>query len=183
MELRNIPIRIKNAFDPEHPGTLISRNYVSPVPRAEMICGRSDLIALEVHDPEMVSEIGYDYKLCRHLADFGISYIAKNTNANTITHYVPQKAKNLEQCRESICKDFPHAEVHTKPVAIVSVIGSNMKIPGFLARAAKALYEENINVLALDQVMRQVNIQFIVERDDFKKAQIALHREFVEKNV
>ena len=56
-----------------------------------------------------------------------------------------------------------------------------MKIPGFLARAAKALYEEDINVLALDQVMRQVNIQFIVERDDFKKAQIALHREFVEK--
>ena len=181
MELRNIPIRIKNAFDPEHPGTLISRNYVSPVPRAEMICGRSDLIALEVHDPEMVSEIGYDYKLCRHLADSGISYIAKNTNANTITHYVPQKAKNLEQCREAICKTFPHAEVHTKPVAIVSVIGTNMKIPGFLARAAKALYEENINVLALDQVMRQVNIQFIVEREDFKRAQIALHREFVEK--
>ena len=181
MELRNIPIRIKNAFDPEHPGTLISRNYVSPVPRAEMICGRSDLIALEVHDPEMVSEIGYDYKLCRHLADCGISYIAKNTNANTITHYIPQKAKNLEQCRESICRDFPHAEVHTRPVAIVSVIGSNMKIPGFLAKAAKALYEADINVLALDQVMRQVNIQFIVERDDFKKAQIALHREFVEK--
>ena len=56
-----------------------------------------------------------------------------------------------------------------------------MKIPGFLARAAKALYEEGINVLALDQVMRQVNIQFIVDREDFKKAQIALHREFVEK--
>ena len=181
MELRNIPIRIKNAFDPEHPGTLISRNYVSPVPRAEMICGRSDLIALEVHDPEMVSEIGYDYKLCRHLTDYGISYIAKNTNANTITHYVPQKAKNLEQCREAICRTFPHADVHTRPVAIVSVIGTNMKIPGFLARAAKALYEEGINVLALDQVMRQVNIQFIVDRDDFKKAQIALHREFVEK--
>ena len=147
-----------------------------------MICGRSDLIALEVHDPEMVSEIGYDYKLCRHLADYGISYIAKNTNANTITHYIPQKAKNLEQCRAAISRDFPHAEVHTRPVAIVSVIGTNMKIPGFLARAAKALYEANINVLALDQVMRQVNIQFIVGREDFKTAQVVLHREFVENN-
>ena len=48
----------------------------------------------------------------------------------------------MEQCREAICKTFPHAEVHTRPVAIVSVIGTNMKIPGFLARAAKALYEE-----------------------------------------
>ncbi len=181
MELRNIPIRIKNAFDPEHPGTLISRDYVSPVPRAEMICGRSDLIALEVHDPEMVGEIGYDYKLCRCLADFGISYIAKNTNANTITNYVPQKAKYLDECKAALRREFPHATVSTQPVAIVSVIGTNMKIPGFLARASKALYEADINVLALDQVMRQVNIQFIVSRDDFKKAQIALHREFVEK--
>ena len=181
MELRNIPIRIKNAFDPENPGTLISREYVSPVPRAEMICGRSDIIALEVHDPEMVSEIGYDWKLCRHLADFRINYIAKNTNANTITHYLPQKSKNLEGCCEAIRKEFPHAEVTMQNVAIVSVIGTNMKIPGFLARASKALYEADINVLALDQVMRQVNIQFIVTRDDFKKAQIALHREFVEK--
>ena len=181
MELRNIPIRIKNAFDPENPGTLISREYVSPVPRAEMICGRSDIIALEVHDPEMVSEIGYDWKLCRHLADFRINYIAKNTNANTITHYLPQKSKNLEGCCEAIRKQFPHAEVSTQNVAIVSVIGTNMKIPGFLARASKALYEADINVLALDQVMRQVNIQFIVTRDDFKKAQIALHHEFVEK--
>ncbi len=182
MELRNIPIRIKNAFDPEHPGTLISRDYVSPVPRAEMICGRSDLIALEVHDPEMVSEIGYDYRLTQHLVKFGISYIAKNTNANTITHYIPQKAKNLDACREEIAHHFPHAEVSTAPVAIVSVIGTNMKIPGFLARAAQSLYEADINVLALDQVMRQVNIQFIVSREDFKKAQIALHHEFVEKN-
>ncbi|MBO7146725.1 MAG: aspartate kinase [Lentisphaeria bacterium] len=181
MELRNIPIRIKNAFDPEHPGTLISREYVSPVPRVEMICGRSDLIAVEVHDPEMVGEIGYDYKLTRYLAQNGISYIAKNTNANTITHYIPQKSKNLDRCCDEIKKQFPLAEVTTRNVAIVSVIGSNMKIPGFLARASKALYEANINVLALDQVMRQVNIQFIVSRDDFKNAQIALHREFVEK--
>lgn len=182
MELRNIPIRIKNAFDPGHPGTLISRDYVSPVPRAEMICGRSDLIALEVYDPEMVGEIGYDYRLCCHLANCGISYVAKNTNANTITHYLPQKAKDLDKCCEAIRRDFKHAEVHTYPVAIVSVIGTNMHIPGFLARAAKALYEADINVLALDQVMRQVNIQFVVAREDFKKAQIVLHREFVEKN-
>ena len=38
MEMKNIPIRIKNAFDPEHPGTLISRDYISPAPRVEMIC-------------------------------------------------------------------------------------------------------------------------------------------------
>ena len=56
-----------------------------------------------------------------------------------------------------------------------------MKLPGFLSRAASALASENINILALDQCMRQVNMQFMIDREDFKKAQIALHREFVEK--
>ena len=180
MEMKNIPIRIKNAFDPEHPGTLISRDYISPAPRVEMLCGRSDLIALEVHDPEMVGGVGYDHRLTEFLARNGINYIAKNTNANTITHYIPQKSKNIEACMAEMRKAFVHATVTGTPVAVVSVIGTNMKIPGFLAKAAKALYEADINVLALDQVMRQVNIQFIVSRDDFKKAQIVLHREFVE---
>ena len=180
MEMKNIPIRVKNAFDPEHPGTLISRDYVSPIPRVEMICGRGDLIALEVHDPEMVGSVGYDHKLTECLARNGINYIAKNTNANTITHYIPQKSKNIDACMEEMRRIFVHASVTETRVAVVSVIGTNMKIPGFLAKAAKALYEADINVLALDQVMRQVNIQFIVSRDDFKKAQIVLHREFVE---
>ena len=65
-------------------------------------------------------------------------------------------------------------------MAIVAVIGSNMKIPGFLSRAANALARANINILALDQCIRQVNMQFIIGRDDFKSAQVALHREFVE---
>ena len=82
---------------------------------------------------------------------------------------------------DSIRKDFPNADVRSSKVGIVSVIGSNMRIPGFLARAAQALYAAGINVLALDQTLRQVNIQFVVDRADFEQAQVVLHREFVEK--
>jgi aspartate kinase len=56
-----------------------------------------------------------------------------------------------------------------------------MKLPGFLSRAAGALADAEINVLALDQCMRQVNMQFIIDRKDFEKAHIALHHELVEK--
>lgn len=181
MEYKNIPIRVKNAFDPEHPGTLISREYVSPHPRVEMICGRNDLVSMEIYDPDMVGESGYDYRLTQHLAVAGINYIAKTTNANTITHFVAEKNKTLGSCMDSIRKDFPNADVRSSKVGIVSVIGSNMRIPGFLARAAQALYAAGINVLALDQTLRQVNIQFVVDRADFEQAQVVLHREFVEK--
>lgn len=180
MELMRIPIRVKNAFDPDHPGTLIEAGYVSPTPKVDMICGRDDVIGIEVFDPEMVGQIGYDHKLLKFFVDFGVSYIAKNTNANTITHYIPAKTKNVREMVKSIIEAFPGASVQCKNVAIVCVIGTNMKFPGFLSRAASALAGEGINVLALDQCMRQVTIQFMIEREDFAKAQIALHREFVE---
>ncbi len=181
MERCNIPIRVKNAFDPENPGTVISRDYVSPEPRVEMICGRKDVIAIEVFDPDMVGQSGYDNILTGELEDYDISYICKNTNANTITHYVSTRNPGLQGCVASIKKRLPHAQVRCPEVAIVSVIGSNMKIPGLLSRAAAALASAGINVLALTQCMRQVNMQFVVGRNDYQQAQIALHHEFVEK--
>jgi len=180
MELCNIPIRVKNAFDPEHAGTLIQRDYVSPEPRVEIICGRNDIIAIECFDPEMVGKAGYDYHLVKAFADTGISFIAKNTNANTITHMVPEKVKRLDECVELVRQRLPGAQVRTLPVGIVCVIGTNMRIPGLLFRAAKALANAGINVLGLDQALRQVNMQFIVSRDDFGRAIRELHREFVE---
>ena len=181
MELHHIPIRVDNAFDPGNPGTLINSDYVSPEPRVDMICGRKDIVAIEVFDPEMVGASGYDYQVLKHFAKNKLSYIAKNTNANTITHYVSERNANWKQCVAELEADFPNARVTTKDVAIIAVIGSNMKIPGFLSRAATALASSGINVLALDQCMRQVNMQFIIDRDKFKEAQIALHRELVEK--
>ncbi len=141
MELAGIPIRVANAFDPGNPGTLISRDYVSPTPRVDMICGRRDVLAIEVFDPEMVGEPGYDYNVLASFARNKISYIAKNTNANTITHFVSEKAKGIDRCLKELKEQFRGARVSTREVAIVSVIGTNMKIPGMLHRAAKALAE------------------------------------------
>jgi len=180
MELKNIPIRIKNAFDPEHPGTLISREYVSHQPRVEMICGRDDIVALLVHDPDMVGKVGYDHRLLGALVDNGISYVAKNTDANTITHYFGEKAKRLEACVRQLKEMFPEAEVSTHKVAIVSIMGSNMRQSQFLARATRALVDEDIVILGVNQSFQPVNIQFILSRAQYEKAQLALHREFIE---
>ena len=180
MEQCGIPIRVKNAFEPKHPGTLISCDYIAPNPHVEMICGRCDVMAIEVMDSEMVGTVGYDLKLMQHMVDMGISYIAKTTNANTITHFVPQKNRHLPDCVKRIEAALPNAQIHTFPVAIVAVIGTNMSIPGFLSKAADALHKAKVNVLSLVQSTRQVNMQFIIARENFEIAQKALHKAFVE---
>ncbi len=180
MEMKNISIRIKNAFEPEHPGTLISRDYVSPLPKVDMICGRNDILAIEVFDPDMVGQSGYDYKLLGAFDKFGISYIAKNTNANTITHYIGENEKDLSEAIDVMKKEFPKAKIKIHKVSVVCVMGTNMAIPGFLSKSADALAKAKINILALDQCLRQVNMQFVIKRNEFEAAQLALHKALVE---
>ncbi|MFM1550316.1 MAG: ACT domain-containing protein, partial [Lentisphaeria bacterium] len=180
MEANGIPIRVKNTFEPDHDGTLISHDYHSDNPRVEIITGRRGMVGIEVWDPDMVGQHGYDYRLLQHFNAHGISYIAKNTNANTITHYVPGDTPGLNACIEQIQSTYPSARVEISDVAIVSAIGSNMKVPGFLSKTANALAEAEINILACDQCMRQVNMQFIVDESEFELAIKALHRGLIE---
>jgi aspartate kinase len=67
-------------------------------------------------------------------------------------------------------------QITLRKVAIVCAIGSNIGQPGILAKAAGALAADGINILAVSQTARQTNMQFVVERDHFAKAQIALHK-------
>ncbi len=66
--------------------------------------------------------------------------------------------------------------VTVKPSAIVCAIGSNISIPGVLARAAQTLADAGVNVNCVSQTLRQVNMQFIIERSDYKKAIVALNQ-------
>ncbi len=182
LEFSGIPLRVKNAFEPDHPGTIITKDYRSDTPRVEMVTGRRNIMAIEVWDPDMVGQSGYDYRLLAFFAKYGISYIGKNTNANTITHYIPADIREIPQMLKEIEAAFPTAQVSTYRVTLVSAIGSNMKVPGFLSKAADALAKAQINILAIGQCMRQVNMQFVVAEDDTNNAIRALHQVLVEKH-
>ena len=83
--------------------------------------------------------------------------------------------KHVKQVVKALKEEFPNAEINTRKVAVVSAIGSDMKVPGILARSVKSLADEEISILALHQCMRQVDIEFVVNEDDYEKAIVALH--------
>jgi aspartate kinase len=177
LELAGIPIRVKNAFDPGHPGTLITTDYVCPESRIEMVAGSNKVTHVEIHDARMVGEVGFDLRIMQILADHGVSYITKTTNANTIGITVLDRDATPDLIEE-LKKHFE--KITTHKVAVVCAIGSNIAKPGVLAQAAGALAEANINILAVSQTARQTNMQFLVARDDFNPAVVALHRSLCE---
>lgn len=174
LELAGINIRIKNTFEPEHPGTVISRDYVSPEPRVEIVSGSRKVIAIEVHDPMMVGEVGYDARLMQYFQRHNVSYILKSTNANSITIVVWENEQAYELIKT--LKDIFY-QVTAEPAAIVCAMGTNIALPGFLYKSAKALYERGINVESFAQSMMQVNMQFVIKREKYEEAVIALNEE------
>jgi aspartate kinase len=172
IELAGIDLRVRNAFDPEHPGTLITRNYVGDKARVEMVTGSDKVTLIDIHDPSMVGAVGFDLNVMQILSEYKISYIMKTTNANSISMVVWDRDvsdKLLERLRAE------YETVKTLKVSIACVMGSNIGIPGVLAKAASALAEASVNVICISQAMRQVNMQFVVAREDYKQAVKALN--------
>jgi aspartate kinase len=172
LEINNINLRIKNTFEPWHPGTLITKNYTSPVKRIEVVAGSDKVLILDIYDPLMVGSVGSDLKIMNLFKSYGISYIFKTTSANGITMIIWEKSfkndllKNLQSEFEKVI---------VEEAAIVSVIGSNMDEPGVLLKITSALSKEGINLLCGGFSFRKVNVQFIVSRIDYKKSIIQLN--------
>jgi aspartate kinase len=173
MELSGIPIRLKNTFDPEHPGTLITKDFVGKEARIEVIAGSAKVAIVEIHDPLMVGTVGFDLGVMQILANHRISYIVKATNANSISHIIWEKAATPALIDELKAR---YDKVTLVRAAVVCVIGSNLAIPGVLARAAAVLADNKINVICVSQSVRQSNMQFVIDRGDYKKAIIALNQ-------
>ncbi len=177
----NIALRVKNTFEPEHAGTLITGDYVSEEPCVEIIAGCKGVYALELFDQDMAGNFTiYDEQIVKTIRRFKGHVLSKDINANTITHYLATNLKTVRRVRAALEEQFPEAEFNQRKVAIVSAIGSDMQIPGILAKTVQAVARCDVSVLAIHQAMRQVDMQFVVDEEDYEKTVKSLHEALVE---
>lgn len=174
LEMAGINLRIKNTFEPDHPGTVISNNYIGPQAKIEIIAGSDKIVVLEIHDTSMVGEPGFDLGIMKKFNKYNISYIMKTTNANSISLVIWQADLNeflVSELQEE------YRTVTVQEAAIVCVIGSNIAMPRILARAANALAKNEINIKCVSQSLRQVNMQFVIDREKYVKAIVCLNED------
>jgi len=175
-----IELRIKNAFEPEHAGTLISQDYKSEKPCVEIIAGRKDVFGIEVFDQDMLGDVAYDIEITKLLKQLKLYVVNKDSDANSITYYLSGSRKLINRAAKLIEEHYPAAEVTVHNVAIVSAIGSDLKVKGILAKTVAALAEAGISIQAVHQSIRQVEMQCVVNEEDYDDAIAALHRALIE---
>lgn len=175
-----IPLRVRNTFDRLDEGTLIRGDYVSNKPRVEIVTGLRTVHALQFFEQDMVGEKGFDAAILDALTRHGAWIVSKSSNANTITHYLSTDKATIGRVIADLERVYPGAAITSEPVAMVSVIGSDISEPGLVPRALAALDEAGIAMIAMQHQIRNVDVQFIVERSCFDDAVCALHEALVE---
>ncbi len=173
LEINGINLRIKNTFEPEHPGTLITKDYVSAEKRVEVITGTDKVLIIDIYDPLMVGSVGSDLQIMQVFFNLGVSYSYKATSANSISVVIWEK-----DFKQSLIDELEEKfeKITVEKAAMVCIIGSNIDQPGLLARSAAGLASEGINIKSCGFSLRKVNIQFLIAREEFGKAIIALNK-------
>ena len=151
---------------------MISKGYIGEKSKVEIISGTDKVMAIEVHDPSMVGEVGFDLQIMEIFRKYKVSYILKSTNANSITQVIWQK-----DLQNDLINDLKEKfqEITVKEVALICVLGTNIAQPGILAKAATTLAKNNINIESFSQSLKQVNMQFVIPCDQYRKGIIALN--------
>lgn len=178
-----IPLRVKNAFEPDHPGTLITGEAKAETPQVEIVTGLETVYAFELFEQDMVGVKGYDAGILETLKRHRAYIIAKTSNANTITHFLSGSLKAIKRVEAELSETYPSAEISSRRVSFVSAIGRDLSGCNIAARTLKALEKAGIEPLGINDLMRNVDVQVIVDHADFKSTLIALHAELVEANA
>ncbi|WP_323783465.1 aspartate kinase [Thalassovita sp.] len=172
-----VPLRVTNAFDPGDPGTLID-DQPAENPGVEIITGL-DIIALELFEQDMVGVKGYDATILDVLTRHDVRIVSKVSNANTITHYLDTSLKAMRRVEKDLAARYPQATITSRKLALASVIGRDLSGLSVLTRGLQAIANKGLESIGASQGPRNVDTQFILERDDLKPVIKALHDEFI----
>ena len=186
---RNIPLWVKNTFNPSHPGTRISQNPSSAPGKVTAITTIRDLSMITVAGRGMLGVPGIAARTFSAVARQGTSVlmISQSSSEQSIcfvipTENSPEVIRSLEEemALELMRKDIDRIWAQDNMV-ILTVIGAGMReTPGVSARVFGALGRSQINVIAIAQGSSEYSISMVVSAEDADHAIQQIHREVIE---
>ena len=186
---KNIPIRIRNTFNPDAPGTYISREPGHERGKA-MIKGISsinDTCLITVQGLGMVGVIGVNYRIFKTLAKNGISvFMVSQASSENNTSFAVRNADAalaVKVLDEEFAVERAQGEISDMQaetdLATVAIVGENMKrTPGIAGKLFGTLGRSGISVVACAQGASETNISFVIKLEHLRKALNSIHDSF-----
>ena len=186
---KNIEILIKNTFDPDHPGTLISRSSKKNFRWVTGITHIDSIKLLNIEGSGMVGIPGFSKRFFEILFQEHINVVLITQASSEHSICIAVKADEAEKAKEALDEAFG-AEIGLKKikpveiedeVSIIALVGDRMKSHhGLSGKMFSALGNNNINIRAIAQGSSERNISAVISKKDVTKALNTLHEQFFE---
>ncbi|UAM97516.1 bifunctional aspartate kinase/homoserine dehydrogenase I [Polaribacter litorisediminis] len=188
---KQIPIRIKNTFNPTSSGTLICKHPKNSS-GVKGISHIEDISLITLEGGGMIGIPGFSKRLFETLSQqlINVVFITQASSEHSICVGVyendAEKAKELLDATFSIEIDRKKIKpiLVEKDLAIIAVVGESMKNhQGLSGQMFSALGRNNVNVRAIAQGSSEKNISAVINKKDAKKALNTLHEQFFEEKI
>ena len=181
---RDIPLRVRNTFNPAHVGTVVGSRAQTSETVIKAVTGIRDVSMLTVSGPGMLGVPGIAGRTFLATANAGASILmisqASSEQSFCFT-VVDPLAQNVKTAVESeLSREIQHNDINSvevlSDIVIITVVGAGMRgTPGVAGRVFSLLGEHRINVLAIAQGSSECSISFIVAENDLERAVGELH--------
>ena len=185
--LKNIPIVIKNTFNPEGKGTIIKQKIEGDKKPIKGISSINGTSLITVSGLSMVGVIGVNRRIFSALADHGISVFlvsqASSENSTSIGVRDEDAAEACAVLNAEFAKEIETGAMFEMKaesgLATVAIVGENMKhTPGIAGKLFGTLGRSGINVIACAQGASETNISFVVDGRYLRKTLNVIHDSF-----
>jgi aspartokinase/homoserine dehydrogenase 1 len=182
-----IPVRILNTFQPDHPGTLITKDPDGSNQTVKAITAIKQLSLITLEGSGMIGVPGVAARTFGAVARTGTSVlmISQSSSEQSICFVVPTNgaAKVLAALQEEMARELERRDIERiwsqDDIVILAVVGAGMKgTPGIASRVFSALGAHRINVVAIAQGSSEYNISLVVAQGDGDEAIRRIHEEF-----
>ena len=187
VRIKNIPIRVKNTFNPEAPGTIIKDKIDNDHKPIKGISSIKNTSLITVSGLAMVGVIGVNRRIFTALADNGISVFmvsqASSENSTSIGVRDEDSADAARVLNNEFAAEIEDGAMYPMHVesklATIAIVGENMKhAAGIAGKLFGTLGRSGISVIACAQGASETNISFVVRGAELRKAMNVLHDSF-----
>lgn len=185
----NIPIRIRNTFNPGASGTLITKKSLDHRHPIKGLSSISSVVLLRLQGSGMVGIPGIASRLFGALARKQISVILITQASSEHSICIAIDPKSAEPAKDAIEEEFS-LELQVEQIdpvvierdrSILAAVGENMRnTPGIAGKLFQALGQDRVNVIAIAQGSSELNVSVVVAQTDEIKGLNAIHRNFFE---
>ncbi len=186
--IKDIPILVKNTFNPQAPGSIIRRDVEhDPAKSIKGISSIKGTTLINISGLSMVGVIGVNRRIFGCLTKEGISVFMVSQASSESSTSLGVKDEDCMRACQALDREFEkeiadgsmypaHAE---SGLATVAVVGENMKhTPGIAGKLFGTLGRSGISVIACAQGASETNISFVIQEKFLRKALNVIHDSF-----